>query len=894
MSPLLAPDRPGIERELDALLDRSPNARVLGVRALTPRSWPEWVERRGVRFRLVWCASELEVRERLDGTDHAEGSDEGVVVLTPLDPGALGCDVVARLPRGRLVQPDRWMALRGAFKARDVDPRLRTQRWLADLLLNHSPSEGYPPATGEVLDLETAWHAVLESILSLPGSRADVDGLLEWTLDARGLDRFAILPEDARDGIHQRLGEGGGPAAALVLAAVACGRGIDALPLGLACGVVFGEAEPRPGLREAAVRLEALVGGARLLPDAGAALAAAARRVMGRLTGTNPVLARSIQAQATLLLSDIRAMDEAALSPVLEVGLDARMIDAASALAAAAATLGGGDAERAWDLVQHAVAHDRAGDRLARLDRLLMAARLARWLSIRPRVAPRTMTEAAHLYASDGGFADRARHALRSGDELPEVAAAYAGLRDQALARREQGSCLFAALLRDWIEAGAFGTDPLPIEKVLDAVVAPLARQAPVLLLVLDGLSFAVWRALADTVAQLGWADLRPVDGTPLVSVATLPSVTEVSRASLLGGTVGRGDQAYERAHFGAHPALVRAARGRPPRLFHKADLGSGPELEAVVRDALADSGQRVVGIVHNAVDAQLSGSDQIEVQWSAQVLRQVTSILRAARDARRVLVVTGDHGHVVDEGTTRAPAGAGGRWREAGPAAEGEITITGNRVLLSDGTRTLVATWSERLRNGVPRGGYHGGASPQEVLVPIAVLSAGTPPSGWTEAPPSEPAWWHGGTDATSVMAARPAISTIPLRLQSGGVQQAELFAEVVSPTSSSAIASIQFGWIEELFRSEAYVAQRRFTGRGAPADDQIRLLLIALAGRGGRLSRVGLAQAMSQSVLRLPSLVDATRRMLNLDQAQVLRTAGDDIVLDEVLLRTQFELGR
>ena len=56
-----------------------------------------------------------------------------------------------------------------------------------------------------------------------------------------------------------------------------------------------------------------------------------------------------------------------------------------------------------------------------------------------------------------------------------------------------------------------------------------------------------------------------------------------------------------------------------------------------------------------------------------------------------------------------------------------------------------MVAAWSERVRFAARRGGYHGGASPQEVLVPVAVLVVGQPPAGWTEAPPAEPAWWRG-----------------------------------------------------------------------------------------------------------------------------------------------------
>jgi len=88
MSPLLAPDVPQIKRELDSLLERNAEARVLGLRSPTRRSWPEFVERHGRRFRLAWCVSELEMRERLEAAE-ADGAD-GVVELTPLDPESLG------------------------------------------------------------------------------------------------------------------------------------------------------------------------------------------------------------------------------------------------------------------------------------------------------------------------------------------------------------------------------------------------------------------------------------------------------------------------------------------------------------------------------------------------------------------------------------------------------------------------------------------------------------------------------------------------------------------------------------------------------------------------------------------------------------------------------------
>jgi hypothetical protein len=95
-------------------------------------------------------------------------------------------------------------------------------------------------------------------------------------------------------------------------------------------------------------------------------------------------------------------------------------------------------------------------------------------------------------------------------------------------------------------------------------------------------------------------------------------------------------------------------------------------------------------------------------------------------------------------------------------------------------------------------------------------------------------------------------------------------------------------------LMASDTYLAQRRLAGRGAPTDEVVLSLLRALSPRGGRLSGTSLAQALSMPAVRIGGLVNAARRLLNLDQAQVLSQDGDDVVLDERLLRVQFDLGQ
>jgi len=894
LSPLLAPALVEIERALDSLLQRDKGARVLAMRSPVRRGWPEAVQRDERRFRIAWCASELEVRERLD---EAEAGDEGVVVLTPLDATTLADDVVARFPRARLEQTDRWSALRGAFRARDVDPRLRLPEnlWLVDLLLERPPSRGYAPAAGGVLDLERAWRAAVEDVLELPEGRTDVVALLDWSLHSAALDRLAGLPEEPRRAVTIRVGAEGGPAAELVLAAIAGGYGADALPVALACGVVFGEDEPRQALRESAIRLEPMFGGARVHPTAGRALAEAGRRILDRIAREKPAAARAAETRAAAILAEVHADTAAALSPALGIGLEARMVAAAAAIQRAVETGHGDDAAAAWECAQIASAHDRAGDSRVRLDRLVMAARLVRWLCAARALSWRSIAEASSAYAAEGGFVDRARHATRSGDALPEVGAVYAGLGAAVAARREKENHAFAELLREWTLRGQDGSDPLPVEDVLAKIVAPIARGGPVLLLVLDGLSFAVWRELAETVGRLGWTEMVPTTRRGLVvAAAALPSVTEVSRASLLCGALTRGDQGAERSGFTANAGLVAASRaGHPPRLFHKADLGAGPELGGAVRTAIADLAQRVVGIVHNAVDAQLSGSDQLDLTWTAEGLRQVAAVLQAARDAGRVVVVIGDHGHVIEEATELTSGGSGDRWRTPGiPLREGEVPLSGDRVLSPAGGKAVVAAWSERLRFAGKRGGYHGGASPQEVLVPVAVLAAGEPPAGWSEAPPAEPAWWRGqAEDSSPGLGSAPTAPPQLSRRREAEPRQKALSLEAA--WTDTPLHSPSTAWLDALLASEVYAAQRRLAGRAAPADNVLRSLLAVLSAQGGRMTRAGIAQSLGVPAFRLGGLVSAARRVLNLDQAQVLRDEGEDIMLDEALLRTQFGLG-
>ena len=128
-----------------------------------------------------------------------------------------------------------------------------------------------------------------------------------------------------------------------------------------------------------------------------------------------------------------------------------------------------------------------------------MAYRLVRWLGERKAVGdsgPLSLSEAAALHLAR-------RRICRLGQAQPEdrrsgeraLERLYPAVRrcdhDPGTAGEQ-----FARLLVDWTAAGSPAQEVLPVERILEEIVAPLAAEALVLVIVIDGLSAAVCREL--------------------------------------------------------------------------------------------------------------------------------------------------------------------------------------------------------------------------------------------------------------------------------------------------------------------------------------------------------------------------------------------------------------
>jgi hypothetical protein len=258
-------------------------------------------------------------------------------------------------------------------------------------------------------------------------------------------------------------------------------------------------------------------------------------------------------------------------------------------------------------------------------------------------------------------------------------------------------------------------------------------------------------------------------------------------------------------------------------------------------------------------------------------------------------VVITADHGHLLEDGTTQLAGGESDRWRPGTDAhAPNEFAVGGGRVVTIDGSNTVVCLWGETTRYGGRKNGYHGGLSPQEVAVPLSVLvPLGMNLPGWTPAPPAQPEWWElppimKSKEAKPVIA--PALRPLGRR-PTAPASQPQLFDPTDLPPAPAPVGP---DWISALLGGAIYASQRQLAARVALPDERMRLLLTVLAERGGKLSRAALAQRLSLPEIRLGGMLSAVRRMLNVDQSPVLVVdeAAGTVELNVALLLQQFRV--
>ncbi|MGX1932288.1 BREX-2 system phosphatase PglZ [Microbacterium resistens] len=862
-------------------------ARTLLVRAQPSWSGPSMLDVDGRAVRIVEGVSGLAALDAMRSA--ADG--EFVAVLTDLDEAALGTAVVLDAEHRKLTDLDEWSSVPALFGARDTSiprPVRELGPWVPRLLGTLRHDRGYPVAPGGNLSADHVVRSILVSLLSLERPEyLDIADALTPLDDLTVRARLTELDAEARNALIRAVCVHIDQHLAMALRAAVAPERISVVAVGLVAAELWSAGSVAPDATTAAarVRAEHYVGPS---PSAAAAtrFGAAAQLITRRWLASGDHHARDAFDQAEALCTDLGWSEGAASSAFLPAGLRARVQRLADAIESAAAAHSAA-ASRAVDAALDAVEAHGAKSLFDRsLPTARMAARLVRWLASEEGTAA-TLDAAVREYASDGAWAERALGDLWDGDSDRGLATAYKSLAHAVQTRRRRADAAAATKLSG---AAVLGDMVTPVERLLTDLVVPLSAHERVLLIVLDGMSAPAAVELGTELAATEWTELVRTDRRRGAALATLPTITEYSRTSLFAGDLVAGNQQLEKARFAA------AVNGI---VFHKDDLRSeaGYALPPAVADAISDPTRKIVAAVLNTIDDALASADVDALRWTLRSVANLEALLAAAHTAGRIVILTSDHGHIVERGSElRNVPESSARWRvpTSGTVQTDEVEVSGPRVLAPGGTAILAV--SDGIRYASKKAGYHGGASLAELTIPILVLKPrGTDdPSGWFEAPPQEPTWWN-EPNLSDVPPAQPvAAAPKPKTKTAKAPSQTEpplfdLEPEVV------AAAPTATGLGGKLIASRTYRGRRNLAGRHPVEDSVVVTVIDTLAAGGGRAHRDTLAVQLGVAAYAFDGVLTALRRVLNVDGYPVLDRDADGVtvLLDVPLLREQFEFG-
>lgn len=879
-------------------------ALAVGLHVARPWKSPSVIEFDFGKAHVVRADTVFQVREALLD---AERSKARIILLTKLRQGDLGNDVVARLARSRLFAIDHWASLCSLFKAKELD-RSVCDSSLAEALLECAPVDGYPPVSAGVLDAGTVWRAACRHVFEMGEREPDLVTLLLWATNKVASSRYLNVNEELRTSLRQRLVMNLGDAAASILRFVECQAGADALALAVVCQVVFGD-DNTEVLDAAAARMEQYHQNKPIAKHVGQSLARIANDAIADLDRSeDPRLAQQHLQRADELLKQFLCEDHAHRSRLTLHGYEQRLSRFGKQITATVADPLPESIRRCEELQAEIAAHRRAklGQRAPQLSRTEMALRLLRWLAA-PAPGARSFSEIANLYRKELAFVDWARESVCRGEDVADLTKAYKQLDQAVLTRREQFNQTFAKLLSDWTATGSTFKDVCGVEQVLSQFVAKIAgANNRVLLIVLDGMSWAVCHELLADIRREHWfeATLDESSALPAPVIATVPSITTYSRTSLLSGTLVKGDSSVEKRNFDANAALKQVCDKRyPPVLFHKKEVSEGSR--GIVGDdlskAIISANHKIVGVVFNAIDDRLSSAQQVREDWTINRISPLGAVLKLARDSGRVVILASDHGHVWHRPEAKLFSGnAGSRWRSpTGDLQDGEIAITGSRVREETGSRTVVVPWVETIYYGKQQNGYHGGATPQEMVSPLVILMDKTSTySSLFACEYPKPEWWSAPPVASLLVEEpRTPVAVVVSKWPKGlfDDQFEEDAKPAVTPIQSVPQATtVSVAWLDRLFASAGYKDQKELVRRHAPEDGLVRRCLNALDSSGGIMTPAAFAKAADISAARIDGLIAQMQRLLNVDGYEILTFSRSEnrIELNVSKLKRQFDL--
>lgn len=858
------------------------------------------------RFEVVPVGSELELRKLVPDTLIGDPHRAFLVPFSghlPLDIGCFFAD------DGRIFTLGRDLRLKRMFDATEVEPAARESA-LAKFLLERPPPRSSMPRFGGRLTLDSLW-AMWLSVWGLPVEGLSLESLMAWACVSDLGPKFrADVPEEVRQELmHHLMSRTGGPVARVVWTAWESG-GDRSKPFEL--GLLFdGMRGPGGDLRDG----ELLMWRRIKLKDLGLTSEAerdvVARELADRAPATFRILhAREPSLASRLLVEAEGHVDEDAVraalvgSALLPNAWGQRLDALGAALSEAAARPGVDSLDRVRrtrrDLEAHQLFKDT--DNQVILERAEMAVRLAAWLVARtdrgehPTATSYSEVEwLARWYSEEGGFIDWARRRARGSESraFGRGANAIVAAVDEVRVKLDRN---FARALPEWLKADSPENAIVSIEHAVDRfAVRFLAERADrrLLVLLLDGMAWAQAVEILGSLKAwglLGWRAVSGAGATFPPVIASLPTVTEVSRAAFFSGKrtpPGRAeptDKDPERwaAHVKLRPFVPP---GEAPRLLLRAEgHTSSGAVSAEALSLVADTEQRVVGIVINAIDASLKADPQQRMYWKASDIQSLPELLEAAQAVGRAVLLAADHGHIAADHLESVPAATDSkpRWRvwkdPSEPLAEYEVGFEKSIAWAPPGAHGVVLLADDAHRyGGGAHTGEHGGATLAEVVAPAILVGADTLAGRFGASDEDvalrvsafpEPSWWYPIVSAPSPSRESPEAS--PKRRHTPKPPRVTAQLDLIQPSPAPVAAPVVVHPLRAVVERS-----RVFTEAGLPEARKAQVLAAIdfLARRDGEQAPLGaFAVAMGIVAMRARGLVEVLAERLNVDGFMLL----------------------
>ena len=471
-----------------------------------------------------------------------------------------------------------------------------------------------------------------------------------------------------------------------------------------------------------------------------------------------------------------------------------------------------------------------------------MGVRLAYYLAHRPSPSSQLSDKQgyhqalvlADAYVQEGGYVDWARGVLRGMASVPMFGPAYAAILNRVDVARLEDDRRFAMGVVEWLKAGSPSDRALPISEVSKRIVAEFLgkNHRKLLVLLMDGMSWAntveLVASLVDESGRWGPTTWQPKGHEGRVAflppvLAALPSLTNVSRSALFAGKQPKSGKMPSTGDDPKRWVSNRHARkcvgeGEEPVLLLK-DLATREG--GVAQDALkmVGSDRRLVAIVINAIDDQLSGSDQVTVHYTANEIKPLGGILDAAMAAERAVLLVSDHGHVPGQAMVsvgKKAALGGSRWRaveEGEDLEEFEVELP-RQAWWPAGAERMAVIWDERKCYGQPKAGKHGGASLAEVVAPAMLVvpdvlvtdRSGKVDEELTALALPAPEWW--ACEVPRDPSAKETPRRPKKRKSDPPANQLSLLGTTIAPKTSASTAQVESALVTKLRESAVFVA--------------------------------------------------------------------------------------